>query len=141
MMTGVPSNGVNALFVYGTLMHGSGHPMARRLRRQSEYLGAGWIGAKLYSLGWYPGAVPSSERGARVHGDAMRLRNPAATFAWLDAYEGCAPGQPEPRAYERVIVPVTLNSGDKLDAWVYFYKLPIRSAKHLPDGRFVQRRG
>jgi gamma-glutamylcyclotransferase (GGCT)/AIG2-like uncharacterized protein YtfP len=69
----------------------------------------------------------------------MRLHNPQATLSWLDAYEGCAPGQSEPHAYQRVIVPVTLNSGDKLDAWVYFYKLPVHSARHLPSGRFVQR--
>ena len=138
-MARISSNAKNALFVYGTLMPGSRHPMARRLEAQSAYLGPGWTGAKLYSLGWYPAAIPSSTPGSRVHGDVMRLHNPQATLSWLDTYEGCAPGQSEPHAYQRVIVPVTLNSGDKIDAWVYFYKLPVHSARHLPSGRFVQR--
>jgi gamma-glutamylcyclotransferase (GGCT)/AIG2-like uncharacterized protein YtfP len=138
-MAGITSNAKNALFVYGTLMPGSRHPMARRLETQSAYLGPGWIGGKLHSLGWYPAAIPSSAPGSRVYGEVVRLHNPQATLSWLDAYEGCAPGQSEPHAYQRVIVPVTLNSGDKLDAWVYFYKLPVHSARHLPSGRFVQR--
>ena len=138
-MAGISSNGKSTLFVYGTLMPGSRHPMARRLEAQSAYLGPGWTSAKLYSLGWYPAAIPSSAPGSRVYGEVMRLHNPQATLSWLDAYEGCAPGQLEPHAYQRVIVPVMLNSGDKIDAWVYFYKLPIHSARHLPSGRFVQR--
>jgi gamma-glutamylcyclotransferase (GGCT)/AIG2-like uncharacterized protein YtfP len=129
----------HALFVYGTLMRGRNHPMARRLRSQSDLLGRGWIAAKLYSLGSYPGAVPAAGPASRVYGEALRLRAPAATLAWIDAYEGCAPGQPDPQDYARVVVPVTLNSGDKLNAWVYFYQLPIGAARPLANGRFVQR--
>lgn len=138
-MSATLSSNATALFVYGTLMRGSNHPMAKRLRSQSAYLGAGWTCAKLYRLGWYPAAVPAAARGSKVHGDVVRLHNPRATLAWLDAYEGCAPDRPEPHAYRRVMIPVTLNSGDKLDAWVYFYILPIHSARRLADGRFVQR--
>ena len=128
---------VNALFVYGTLMPASGHAMAKRLQGQSVYLGPGWIPGRLYSFGRYPGAVRSRAPGEGIHGDAVRLRNPSASLAWIDVYEGCGQRQPEPHAYERVIVPVTLNSGELLNAWVYFYKLPIGCARYLPDGRFL----
>jgi gamma-glutamylcyclotransferase (GGCT)/AIG2-like uncharacterized protein YtfP len=130
---------VTLLFVYGTLMRASGHPMARRLGCQSLYLGPGRISAKLYNVGSYPGAIRSGDGAGWVHGDAVKLLRPAATLAWLDAYEGCGAGAPEPWPYERVVAPVVLFRGEVRNAWVYFYMLPVRRARHMPHGRFVRR--
>jgi gamma-glutamylcyclotransferase (GGCT)/AIG2-like uncharacterized protein YtfP len=131
--------GVTALFVYGTLMRACGHPMAARLNRQSLYLGPGTISARLYNLGHYPGAVSSDKPQDSVHGNVVKLLWPAATLAWLDRYEGCGAGAPEPQAYERVIAPVVLGAGERRDAWVYFYKMPVRAARRVPHGRFLRR--
>jgi gamma-glutamylcyclotransferase (GGCT)/AIG2-like uncharacterized protein YtfP len=128
---------IATLFVYGTLMPASGHPMAARLKAQSRYLGPGRIAAKLYNLGSYPGAVPSDEARDSVHGDVVKLLRPAATLAWLDEYEGCGAGAPEPHAYQRVIAPVVLSTGESLNAWVYFYKMPVHRARQVPYGRFL----
>ncbi len=125
------------LFVYGTLMRTSGLPLARKLVNQSIFLGLGWISARLYSLGSYPGAVRSKEPRDKVYGEAVRLLSPAMSLAWLDRYEGCLQGGLEPQAYERVILPVTLKSGGQLNAWVYVYNLPVSGARRLPDGRFM----
>jgi len=47
------------LFVYGTLRRG--FELHSYLRRQSaRFLGEGIIGGRLYDLGEYPGAIPSS---------------------------------------------------------------------------------
>ena len=129
---------IAALFVYGTLMRASGHPMAVRLQSQSLYLGPGCICAKLYKLGSYPGAVPSDKARDSVHGDVVKLLRPAATFAWLDKYEGCGAGAPEPHAYARVIAPVVLRTGERRDAWVYFYDMPVHRAWRVPHGRFLR---
>ena len=128
------------LFVYGTLMRASGHPMAARLESQSFYLGPGRISARLYKLGSYPGAVPSDKARDSVQGDVVKLLRPASTLAWLDKYEGCGAGAPEPQAYQRVIAPVVLSAGESLNAWVYFYKMPVHRARHIPHGRFLASR-
>ncbi|WP_170937283.1 MULTISPECIES: gamma-glutamylcyclotransferase family protein [Rhodomicrobium] len=128
----------DALFIYGTLRPGSGHGMARRLAAESAYLGPAAMPGRLYRIGAYPGAVPTEKPGEIVHGDAVRLLNPGRTFAWLDEYEGCGVKQPEPQAYQRVIVPVRLHSREALQAWVYFYHHPVHPARRIPDGRFLR---
>jgi gamma-glutamylcyclotransferase (GGCT)/AIG2-like uncharacterized protein YtfP len=132
----MPDKTTDALFVYGTLMRETRHPMANRLLSQSRYIGPAAIRAKLYNLGSYPGAVPSDKDRDTVRGDVIRLLRPAASFAWLDDYEGCGNGSAEPHAYKRVITPAVLSTGEKLDAWVYFYVMPVRSARRIPHGRY-----
>lgn len=134
----MPAADIATLFVYGTLMRASGHPMAMRLESQSLYLGAGCIAARLYNLGSYPGAVPSDKTRDSVHGDMVKLLRPASTLAWLDKYEGCCADTAEPQAYERVIAPVVLRTGETRDAWVYFYKKPVHRARRVPHGRFLR---
>jgi gamma-glutamylcyclotransferase (GGCT)/AIG2-like uncharacterized protein YtfP len=129
---------IATLFVYGTLMRASGHPMAVRLGSQSLYLGSGRISARLYNLGSYPGAVPSDKIRDSVHGDMVKLLRPASTLAWLDKYEGCCADTAEPQAYERVIAPVVLRTGETRDAWVYFYNGPVHRARRVPHGRFLR---
>ena len=131
---------IAALFVYGSLMRASGHPMATRLLSQSRYLGPGRISARLYNLGSYPGAVSSDKARDSVHGDVVKLLRPASTLAWLDKYEGCGASAPEPQAYQRVIAPVVLSTGESLNAWIYFYKMPVHRARHIPHGRFLASR-
>ena len=127
----------NTLFVYGTLMRASGHPMAKKLQSQSCFIAKGWIAGKMYSLGSYPGVIPSSGSTDKVHGEVVRLANPAYSLAWIDDYEGCG-AAPEPHAYERVSLPVRLCSGGQLEAWVYIYKYPVSKARHIPGGRFLR---
>lgn len=136
--TPAPSPLISTLFVYGTLKQASSHPLARRLQNQSVYIGPGWMSGKLYLIGSYPGAVPSDGPHDKVFGEAVRLTNPARSFAWMDPYEGCGEGALEPHDYERIIVPVTLQSGLMLDSWVYVYRLPVSRARLIPAGRFLR---
>lgn len=128
------------LFVYGTLMKGSGNPMAKRLHAESTYIGPGRIQGRLYLLGYYPGLVRAERRTDCVFGDVVKLPNPVRSLRWLDSYEGCAPGDPEPRIYERVIMPVTLRSGETLEAWTYLYLGDAEPARRIAGGRFLKNR-
>lgn len=128
------------LFVYGTLMKAAGHPMARRLQRESVSVGGGQVGGRLYSLGPYPGVVLSDAPWDCVHGEVVRLTDPARSFVWIDEYEGCGRRNPEPHDYERVIVPAHLYSGETLNSWIYVYKGPLTHARRIPSGRFFAAR-
>lgn len=61
------------LFVYGSLLRGSRHPMARRLALESRKLGPATVTGRLYDLGFYPGAVPSANPQELVHGELLML--------------------------------------------------------------------
>ncbi len=125
------------LFVYGTLMRASSHPMARRLRAASRFVAQGSMPGRLYSLGRFPGIVEDPSGRSRVFGDVLQLVNPSRDFIWLDEYEGCGPDFPEPQIYKRKRLPVTLDSGRELCAWVYIYNWTVNRARMIPGGRFL----
>src|SRR5262249_8621857 len=126
------------LFVYGTLRKNSDHSMARFLSENAKYLGEARVPGRLYDLGAYPGMTPavtphptlSPQRGEGwvrgdedewVHGDLFELRDPEATLAELDRYEGCPlPGEPAP--FERAIVGATRSGEEPIFAWIYWYR-------------------
>lgn len=127
----------NFLFIYGTLMSGSGHPMAARLRGESHLVGAASVPGRLYDFGRYPGAVPAArEGGPRVHGQVVRLLDPGRALPWLDVYEGVG----EPDGFARVIVAARLADGQNLDAWMYSYHGALACAKYLRSGRYASRK-
>jgi gamma-glutamylcyclotransferase (GGCT)/AIG2-like uncharacterized protein YtfP len=125
------------LFVYGSLMASAGHAMGERLRREARLLGAATIQGRLYKISWYPGAVASRDPGERVHGEVYALAQPSRALAWLDRYEGIAPGTTRYAEYERVEQPVRLASGEEIAAWVYLYRGDVAGLSTAPDGRWV----
>ena len=69
------------LFVYGSLMSSSHHPMGDRLRREARLLGDATIEGSLYRISWYPGLVAGGQSGERVHGEVYALATPARALA------------------------------------------------------------
>ena len=126
------------LFVYGSLMPSSaarfGREQRDRLAAESERLGAAVIDGRLYDLGSYPGLI---EGGGEVHGELLRLPDPARSFAWLDPFEDILPEQDRDSDYERVVRPVRLEGCRVLDAWVYLWVKPVTGARLIADGRWV----
>ena len=49
------------LFVYGTLMRGFDHPMARLLSRSADFIGEARCQGRLYRIKHYPGLVLSGD--------------------------------------------------------------------------------
>jgi gamma-glutamylcyclotransferase (GGCT)/AIG2-like uncharacterized protein YtfP len=128
---------LDRLFVYGTLMRGYDHPMARRLSDNADYLGTATMPGRLYKVAHYPGLIEAAAASDRVLGDVFRLHRPSELLAELDDYEGCGAGCEQPAPYRREIARVTLAAGGELEAYVYIYNFDVARLRHIPSGRFA----
>jgi phosphoserine phosphatase len=124
------------LFVYGTLrpdvQSAMGTAQRRRLAGEARDLGPATTEGLLADLGAYPGLVDGD---GRVRGRAYALRTPADTFAWLDAYEGLA-GRPDDE-YRRIVRGIALDTGVRIEAWVYRYNGPQKQPHILTSGDWI----
>ena len=126
------------LFVYGTLMRGFDHPMARLLARSADYLGQATCRGRLYLIKHYPGLVLSDDSSEIVHGELYRLRDRDALLGELDMYEACGEGFPEPTEYLRKMLAVTHEDGTAGEAWTYIYNWPVTGLPHIASGKFLE---
>jgi len=124
------------VFVYGTLRRATASAAHRQLAQRATFVAEAVLQGRLYDLGSYPGAVSSTDPGERVHGEVYRLEDPTATLAWLDEYEGLAPGA-DAGEYARRLVDVRLSSGATVAAWAYLYRGPTRGRARIVSGDFV----
>ena len=127
------------LFVYGTLLSGAGHSMHRVLVRHAELVGEGFFNGRLYRVGHYPGAIPSSGPDDRVFGEVYRLREAADLLLRLDEYEGCRPTAVAPTEYVRTTARITLTNETVVRAWIYVYNKPIHGLERIRSGFFWSR--
>jgi gamma-glutamylcyclotransferase (GGCT)/AIG2-like uncharacterized protein YtfP len=126
------------LFVYGTLMRGVDHPMAKLLSRSAEFIGEARCQGRLYLVKHYPGLVLSEDANDVVFGELVRLHTPEASLVTLDDYEGCGPDAASPQ-YLRQLLLVTLDNGTVSEAWTYVYNRPEAQLKRITSGRFLER--
>jgi gamma-glutamylcyclotransferase (GGCT)/AIG2-like uncharacterized protein YtfP len=77
------------LFVYGTLMRGFDHPMARLLSRVADFIGEARCRGRLYLVRHYPGLVLSDHVDEFVFGELFRLRHVEESLREFDMYEAC----------------------------------------------------
>ena len=70
----------------------------------------------------------------------VRLSQPERSLTWLDAYEGCGESDTEPHAYQRVLAPVRLVTGGRLEAWMYYYRGALGTARLIRGGRYAMPR-
>lgn len=134
------------LFVYGTLMRQAsdarlGRDVRARLQRESELIGDATIGGRLFDLGRYPILLPPLCPADIVHGELLRLHEPASAFRWLDPYEGLPAGATRGKDYERAIRSVHSANGDCRDAWVYLWIRDAGRARPVPGGRWTPTAG
>jgi gamma-glutamylcyclotransferase (GGCT)/AIG2-like uncharacterized protein YtfP len=124
------------LFVYGTLMRGFNHPMAKLLSRTAEFIGEARCRGRLYLVKHYPGLVLSDDANDVVFGELFRLHTPQASLVTFDDYEGCGPDVAAPQ-YLRQVLPVMLDSGTVSEAWTYVYNRPVSKLPRISSGRFL----
>lgn len=126
------------LFVYGTLMCGFDHPMARMLSRNADLLGEARCRGRLYRVKHYPGLVLSDDAADVVFGELYRLRARDEMLREFDMYEACGEGFAEPTQYVRQMLPVTLADGTASEAWTYVYNWEVAHLPRIASGRFLE---
>ena len=107
------------LFVYGTLRKGFDLKVKDRVSNQLQYVGQAKVGASMYDLGRYPGAVRNN-KGDEVVGEVFLLDDPARVLRILDKYEGIGEKASDSE-FVRKRNRVKLRSGKEVMAWVYWY--------------------
>ena len=127
------------LFVYGTLMRGFDHPMAKLLSRSADFIGEAHCRGRLYLVKHYPGMTLSDDATDVVYGEVYRLHQPEALLREFDMYEACGEGFAEPTQYIRQMLPVTLEQGETCEAWTYIYNWPVADLKRIASGRFMEK--
>jgi gamma-glutamylcyclotransferase (GGCT)/AIG2-like uncharacterized protein YtfP len=125
------------LFVYGTLMRGFDHPMAKLLSANADFLGGATCRGRLFLVRHYPGLVLSDDACDIVHGELFALRAREAMLAEFDMYEACGEGFQEPTEYVRQVLAVTLSDGSSSVAWTYVYNWSVTKLPRIASGRFM----
>jgi gamma-glutamylcyclotransferase (GGCT)/AIG2-like uncharacterized protein YtfP len=105
---------VKCLFVYGTLRRGSKIKIARLLHANAEFLGQARMQGRLTRSYPHRGVVRSDDPGEWIAGEVFQLNDPSKLLPILDEYEGSE--------YKRTSVPVELDSGKRIQAWMYLLK-------------------
>ena len=127
------------LFVYGTLMRGFDHPMAKLLSRSADFLGEAQCRGRLYLIKHYPGLVLSDDANDIVFGELYRLRARDELLGEFDMYEACGPGFKAPTEYIRQMLNVTLDDDSASEAWTYIYNWPVTGLPRIVSGKFLER--
>jgi len=126
------------LFVYGTLMRGFDHPMARLLSANADFLGEAACRGRLYLVKHYPGLVLSDDPADIVFGELYRLHARDALLREFDMYEACGEGFAAPTEYVRKMLQITLGDGATGEAWTYIYNWPVTDLPRIASGRFLE---
>jgi gamma-glutamylcyclotransferase (GGCT)/AIG2-like uncharacterized protein YtfP len=127
----------DSLFVYGTLMRGFDHPMARLLSANADFIGEATCRGRLYLVNHYPGLVLSDDPADIVFGELYRLRERDAMLREFDMYEACGEGFKQPTEYLRQMLQVALDDGAVNEAWTYVYNWPVTQLLRIASGRFL----
>ena len=125
------------LFVYGTLMRGFDHPMARLLSANADFVGEARCRGRLYLIKHYPGLVLPGDPADAVSGELYRLRAPEPMLREFDMYEACGEGFAPPTEYVRQMLSVTLTDGSASDAWTYVYNWKVDGLPRIVSGKFL----
>lgn len=112
---------IEYIFVYGTLKHQSTHPMANVLQTHANYIAEAIIQGQLYQVISYPALIESEDPNDKVYGELYKINNANILLPLLDDYEGCTENYPKPHEYSRKLLPVSLTTGEIINAWVYIY--------------------
>lgn len=129
------------LFVFGTLLSGHDHPMARLVAQSCDLVGPAHAQGRLYLAAHYPGMVLSDDPAEQVFGELYRMRDAEGLLRVLDDYEGFGATQPQPNEFVRERVRVTLDQArggeEAIEAWTYLFNRPVTNLPRILSGRFL----
>ncbi len=124
------------LFVYGTLQTGLAPAEIAHVVEALKPVADATVPGLLYDLGEYPGAIldPSSKQ--TISGMVLQLPDDPRILAQIDQYEGFDPSSSDTSLFVRILESVVLESGRKLECWIYVYNRDPGAASVLENGRF-----
>ena len=127
------------LFVYGSLRSGFNHPAYAYISNHFSLVGSAKVKGKLYDLGAYPAALPTTEE-FYIVGELYQLKE-QEEFSWaiaqVDDYEGVNPEPGEPALYIREMATVYINH-TTTDAWIYWYNNDISGKPLIASGDVLE---
>jgi gamma-glutamylcyclotransferase (GGCT)/AIG2-like uncharacterized protein YtfP len=126
------------IFVYGTLLCGTGSLMHQWLAQRADFVDDGFFQGRLYRIGTYPGVRTSQRAKDWVRGEIYQLHDAPETLAQLDAYENYDPARPRTSEYIRVLRPIRCRSGGTLSSWLYLHQQVTARYPRIPSGDFLR---
>lgn len=112
------------LFVYGTLLTTSGHPLHNYVRGFSDFMGAASVGGIRVDVDDLPGLVLSGDPDSRVVGELYEIHEGASEtlFEVVDRFVGCSEDDSDedfPDFFRHRLEVKLLEDQKNYFAWVY----------------------
>ena len=131
--------GIFHVFVYGSLRKGFRSPAYEYISRFFNFIGDAKVKGKLYDLGEYPAAAPTSGD-TFIIGELYAIKEPSE-FPWaigqLDDYEGVDVEAGEQQLYRREVIDASINS-EVIPAWIYWYNGDISGKPIVASGDILE---
>ena len=128
----------NKIFVYGTLMDSIIKDALPKIDLHIRKKENGKINARLFDLGEYSGAKPTTTKSKEVFGKIYEVdpKHFDSVLVTLDDYEEYNPNKKQASLYIRKITPVITQDGSLSLAWVYWYNKPINRKSEIETGDY-----
>lgn len=126
------------LFVYGTLRREYGHPLYPLMMANGSSLGRATARGTLLAVSYYPALVRRGSGDGVVVGELIRLHSPDMILERFDRYEHISADDPLPHPYIRAVIPVHRSSGEWVQAWTYFWNLPVEGIEVIESGEYIE---
>jgi gamma-glutamylcyclotransferase (GGCT)/AIG2-like uncharacterized protein YtfP/uncharacterized damage-inducible protein DinB len=116
------------LFVYGTLRRDAAGKLSPLLGESARFVDEARVRGHVVPVGPYLALVTGSGN-ETVAGELIEIA--ADVLPRLDAYEGCAPDDPQPHGYRREMIEATRASGEVVQTWAYVFNRDTGSVSPL----------
>lgn len=127
------------LFVYGSLRKGFNSDAHNYISKYFSFVADAKVRGKLYDLGDYPAAIPTSEN-IFITGELYYLKN-ENEYEWaieqLDDYEGVYVDEGEKPLYRREQATIILDDKNVV-AWMYWYNRNIEGMPLIASGDVLE---
>jgi gamma-glutamylcyclotransferase (GGCT)/AIG2-like uncharacterized protein YtfP len=127
------------LFVYGSLRSGFQHAAYQYMAKYFQLLGQATVKGKLYDMGDYPVALPTTEE-KFLQGE-LYILNEANDLSYvigqLDDYEGLYAEEGETTLYKRELATVFCNSQSST-AWIYWFNGSVNNLQEIESGDVLE---
>ncbi|MEO5997375.1 MAG: gamma-glutamylcyclotransferase family protein [Chitinophagaceae bacterium] len=124
------------LFAYGTLRKGFSSPIYKSIVEEIEWMGFSRVKGKLFDIGEYPGAIRSESENYIV-GEIIKIKTSVKVLEILDDYECCYTSTEKRSEYERKKEWFVLKNGIRVEAWIYWYNLPVNNKQQIPGNDYL----